>query len=150
MTWRERLRLRNLEQYNSPHFLKGAVTAAAAWTVFMLFHHWCGPIIGPALSMGFLALVLSVFLIITVNRLASWAGSIGVLVGGWALLVILNQDGPLGYALTATMSLAVALEFWQLEKGDKSDGFDILDLAFDFAGWLYLAAFIADWEWLAV
>lgn len=139
-----------VEKENVPHFMKGALTALAAWTAYMIFNKTSGPIFGPALSLGLLALALAVFGATTIKRLTSWLGTLAVYLGGWTLLVLTGQSGPLGFAVLATMSLAVALEFWQLEKGAKSDGFDWLDLLFDFSGWGYLALVIWEFEKIAL
>ena len=142
MTLRERLRPRNLEQYNSPHFLKGAVTALAGWLVFMLW--------GPILSMGILAAVTACASGLFLLRWPQFLSIIALLISLAAGLVLFGQFGPLGFAFIATMVLAVVVEFWQKNKGDQSDGFDWIDLVFDFSGWLYLAGVIEAWEWLAV
>lgn len=137
MTW-----LRRMETENAPHFMKGAIVALLGWMVFML--------LGPLVSLFINAAVLAGFFLLTKTRPLYAGATFGLLAATAFVLWVFGEFGPLGFALTATMTLAVGVEFWQLTKGDKSDGFDFKDLLFDFLGWLYLAGVVEAWEWLAM
>lgn len=130
------MNLSKIEVENSPHFMKGALTALVAWVLFMK--------LPSSLCWGLLAASFALF---TVWKLKSarWvdAGYTAALVVALrSIFVLFNQNGPLAFAFIATMSLAVLVEFWQKARGLESDGFDWKDLLFDFLGWLYLAAVV--------
>lgn len=135
-TWKEKFR--NFESQNVPHFAKGALVSLAAWYAFCQWGPWTSTIL---LVVGYLA-----FVVVSRTKPLYVLFNTALLVGGIMTASALGQYGPLGFALVANLTLALAVEFWQVSRGSGSDGMDLADVLCDGAGWLYLASVIEAME----